>query len=232
MTIESNERSLSGQVQQYILNLITAQELKPGINIPSENQLTEELGVSRPVVREAMRALSALGILDISRGKNPKIQIVNTFSLETIFNYMIVIQQVSPLNIQALQSMLDAQCAVLAARHGTEALHTQLRHLVAMMHNAKQRPFELTATLSTFHLTLNEIAENPFYSFLLKAIQISLEKHLQERIRQYHTQQNLHQLINTYQTLVDNICRGDAVKARDTVKQLYTSVINLSNSNI
>src|ERR671936_1525696 len=47
--------------------------LEPGEALPSEGQLAEALGVSRLSVREATRALEARGLLDISKGRRPRI---------------------------------------------------------------------------------------------------------------------------------------------------------------
>jgi DNA-binding FadR family transcriptional regulator len=67
MPIQSH--TLSSQIKHYVLDMISQQQLTPGMAVPSEVKLIEELGVSRGVIREAYRSLSALGILEIKSGK-------------------------------------------------------------------------------------------------------------------------------------------------------------------
>ncbi|MEX6035146.1 FadR/GntR family transcriptional regulator [Providencia hangzhouensis] len=79
------KQTLSEQVRSYVLSLISQSNLNPGDEIPSEKEIIERLGVSRGVVREAFQSLSILGILDISSGKKPKIQKINSNPLENYF---------------------------------------------------------------------------------------------------------------------------------------------------
>ena len=55
-------------VVERLLDLVREGRLAPGDRLPSERDLAARLGVSRPTVREALRALSILGILDIRHG--------------------------------------------------------------------------------------------------------------------------------------------------------------------
>jgi GntR family transcriptional regulator, transcriptional repressor for pyruvate dehydrogenase complex len=72
MPIQSH--TLSSQIKHYVLDMISQQQLTPGMAVPSEVKLIEELGVSRGVIREAYRSLSALGILEIKSGKVPRVK--------------------------------------------------------------------------------------------------------------------------------------------------------------
>ena len=55
-------------------------ELRPGDRIPNETELSEMLSVSRGSVREAMKVLSALGVIDIQRGNGTFISQPDSFS--------------------------------------------------------------------------------------------------------------------------------------------------------
>ncbi|MFD9886167.1 FadR/GntR family transcriptional regulator [Streptomyces alboflavus] len=64
----SGERRVSGQVQREVTQLILDRRLRPGALLPTEAELMEELGVSRNSVREALKALQALDIVEIRHG--------------------------------------------------------------------------------------------------------------------------------------------------------------------
>ena len=62
------KKAVSELVVQRVLDLIKNGQLTPGEKLPSERDLSGILGVSRPTVREALRALSILGVLEIRHG--------------------------------------------------------------------------------------------------------------------------------------------------------------------
>jgi DNA-binding FadR family transcriptional regulator len=69
MQFESlNKITLTEQIMQQLAAKITSGELKPGDKIPPERQLSEQLNVSRSRVREALRALSLIGMITITPG--------------------------------------------------------------------------------------------------------------------------------------------------------------------
>ncbi|OAH09533.1 HTH-type transcriptional regulator LutR [Streptomyces jeddahensis] len=64
----ARERRVSGQIQREVMQLILDRKLQPGAPLPTETELMEDLGVSRNSVREALKALQALDIVDIRHG--------------------------------------------------------------------------------------------------------------------------------------------------------------------
>ena len=57
------------QVEDKLYKLITSGEFEPGEQLPGENELSVRFGVSRSTLREAIRSLSAAGVLTVQRGK-------------------------------------------------------------------------------------------------------------------------------------------------------------------
>ncbi|MCC9704305.1 FadR family transcriptional regulator [Streptomyces sp. MNU76] len=62
------ERRVGSQIQREIVQLILDRGLRAGAPLPTETELMEDLGVSRNSVREALKALQALDIVDIRHG--------------------------------------------------------------------------------------------------------------------------------------------------------------------
>jgi GntR family transcriptional regulator, transcriptional repressor for pyruvate dehydrogenase complex len=61
--------SISDRIEQQILDLIQAEQLKPQDRLPSERELAALLGVSRPSVREAVKSLEAQGRVHVRHGQ-------------------------------------------------------------------------------------------------------------------------------------------------------------------
>ncbi|MDG4857173.1 FadR/GntR family transcriptional regulator [Streptomyces sp. T-3] len=62
------KRRTGGQIQRRVMQLILDERLRPGAPLPTETELMENLGVSRNSVREALKALQALDIVEIRHG--------------------------------------------------------------------------------------------------------------------------------------------------------------------
>jgi DNA-binding FadR family transcriptional regulator len=77
----SRAPSLYRSVQEAIREYILANELRPGDMLPPETELVRQLGVSRTSVREAVKALESLGLLEVRRGSG---LIVREFSLQAL----------------------------------------------------------------------------------------------------------------------------------------------------
>lgn len=61
-------RSVPEEVVEQIIADVLSGEMKPGDVLPSERQLAELLGVSRPAVREALRGVLAAGLIEVRQG--------------------------------------------------------------------------------------------------------------------------------------------------------------------
>jgi GntR family transcriptional regulator, transcriptional repressor for pyruvate dehydrogenase complex len=63
-----NRRSVPEDVFEQIVSGVLSGEMQPGESLPSERRLAEVLGVSRPAVREALKRLSAAGLVEVRQG--------------------------------------------------------------------------------------------------------------------------------------------------------------------
>ncbi|WNG90819.1 FadR/GntR family transcriptional regulator [Mycobacterium sp. ITM-2016-00318] len=63
-----NRRSVPEDVFDQIVSGVLSGEMQPGESLPSERRLAEVLGVSRPAVREALKRLSAAGLVEVRQG--------------------------------------------------------------------------------------------------------------------------------------------------------------------
>src|SRR5262245_18269788 len=62
------EETLATRVTGQVESLIIESRLQPGVQLPAERQLASQFGVSRTVIREAVRSLVAKGLLDVKPG--------------------------------------------------------------------------------------------------------------------------------------------------------------------
>jgi GntR family transcriptional regulator, sialic acid-inducible nan operon repressor len=67
------KQKLSDVVLDRLKNIVIAGDMKPGDLMPSERELMERFGVGRPAIREAMQALSGMGLVAISHGERARV---------------------------------------------------------------------------------------------------------------------------------------------------------------
>lgn len=67
--VQETNRSLEGRIVDHIRDLVERGQLTPGDRLPPERELAAQLGVSRPVLREALATLAALGLVEPRHGR-------------------------------------------------------------------------------------------------------------------------------------------------------------------
>ncbi|GAA1485886.1 FadR/GntR family transcriptional regulator [Brachybacterium fresconis] len=144
---ELGRTSLSDQARRAVLDLIDEQGLGAGDALPSTGALAERFAVSKTVVREALSALAALGIIEIANGRSatvraPDSSVVRFYLSRAVRDspgdgFTALMDLRSPLEIRAAQ--VAARRFSVAATEGppaTEAARARLRGLLAEMDEA------------------------------------------------------------------------------------------------
>jgi DNA-binding GntR family transcriptional regulator len=121
------------RVQSYVLS----RQLQPGDTLPSEMRLAETLGVSRPVVREALRTLVGRGMLTIANGRNAIISPVTATALVHFFERATQLNAVTVLELLEVRRGIEVQSISLAAQRRTTDHIAKLHILLDGMWDAR-----------------------------------------------------------------------------------------------
>lgn len=164
------------QVIQTIRSALLEKRLKPGDQIPNESELAEQLKVGRGSIREAMKILSAFGIVDIKRGDGTY---VGTTANKKIFDPLLFRLLVVPSDIEELAELrilVETGIASLLVNNAgpeeIEGLAQACEALAACIAEHPDKP-ELALPLDVdFHTkmgkaTKNKLVEN-LYSFVIE----------------------------------------------------------------
>src|SRR5215207_10497264 len=100
------------RVAQEVGELIRRGEFPIGQRLPSERDLARQLGVSRPVVREAMIALEIAGLVDIKTGSGIYVRNAVPESVQPVVIFDV---GPSPFEVIAVRKMLEPEVAFAAA---------------------------------------------------------------------------------------------------------------------
>lgn len=118
--------ALPTKIAQDLLQHIISAEFRPGTLLPSERDLQEEYGVSRTVIREAIKLLASRKLVQVRRGQGAVV--ASDFNEPVIDALMLAFHQsqIHTGDVFAIRSLLEPQSAALAAQNATV---TQIRRL-------------------------------------------------------------------------------------------------------
>ena len=97
-------RVIQDQIKQYI----TENELAPGDLLPPEGQLASDLGVSRGSVREAVKALESLGIVEVRHGDGVRVRALNFDPIFDLLSYGLAFEPATAVEILQIRVWLEA----------------------------------------------------------------------------------------------------------------------------
>jgi DNA-binding FadR family transcriptional regulator len=166
-TVEMMEGHLEGQIALAAAH--------PSRKLPSERELCDMFGVSRTVVREALRTFQNRGMLEVQHGRGMyAVQDVNAPVVRAV-EHSLRHQQVSMESILEGRLLMETHICELAAKRRTAAEIEQLRRdLTEMERNFYTIP-EFQKADRRFHLTLAEATHNRLYTIWLQPIIAFLE---------------------------------------------------------
>jgi GntR family transcriptional repressor for pyruvate dehydrogenase complex len=148
--------------------MIVSGDLKPGSRLPREADLAAELGVSRNSLREAVRALSLVRILDVRQGDGTYVASLEPNSLLDAMSFLLEFHQDdSVLDILGVRRILEPAATALAARHMTDEQIEQLRALIEPPSGAIT---DLVALDLSFHAAIATASGNKVLASLLESL--------------------------------------------------------------
>jgi GntR family transcriptional regulator, transcriptional repressor for pyruvate dehydrogenase complex len=193
------------RVEELILS-----QLEPGETLPSEGQLAEALGVSRLSVREATRALEARGLLDISKGRRPRVAVPNGSLVGDFFRSAVRRDPRALLDLIEVRRALEVHIASLAARRAGQRHIADLDLSINAMRAAEQEFEAFHAADVRFHENLAVASGNDLLVFLIEAFAEPLRASRQRSFAGHQARGGgIDDVIQQHQTILD------AVKARN-----------------
>lgn len=165
---------LSQTVETAIEDAIRSGDFAQGDKLPSEKQLCEEFGVSRTVMREALRMLSARGLLRIEKGKGIFVRRLSADSVATPMELYLHMHSGPDhaLHVVGARQLIEPPIAAAAALHHTEEDAAKLRANVAELSTAVDDQERLSQLDMTFHLLIAEASHNPMLPLFVRPIQM------------------------------------------------------------
>ncbi|MFD1719610.1 FadR/GntR family transcriptional regulator [Georgenia deserti] len=185
-------RSLTAQVVELVEELCLAPDARPGDHLPSENELAERFGVSRVVLREAMKTLEARGLVHRRQGKPAVIASPNALPIENFVALAVLRDRRALMEFTEIRKALEVHGARLAAERiaGPEEPDTR-EHIArarASIAELRADPETMATRLRTdvaFHQSLALASGNGSLAQILQALEKSLAASRERSHRRY-----------------------------------------------
>jgi len=177
----------NGILEQLKTALIKG-ELSPGDRLPTMKEIASSLNVSETPVRETLKALEAIGVVKIERGKGIFIkEDMGTHTISPLIFNLILRHQKSPYHLLELRRLFEAGFIELAVQKRESKDLRKMKHALEDYKTSyeKQAPLEtLVSKDLAFHYAILEATKNPLimeigmtvYELLWKTIRLSLYK--------------------------------------------------------
>jgi DNA-binding FadR family transcriptional regulator len=145
------------------------ESFEPGDTLPAEGKLAEALGVSRLTVREATRSLEARGLLELAKGRRPRVAAPNGALVGDFFRSAVRRDPRALLDLLEVRRALEVHIAVLAAKRATKGDLADMEMSIAAMRAGGDRADAFHAADLRFHENLAAASGNRLLVFLIEA---------------------------------------------------------------
>jgi GntR family transcriptional regulator, transcriptional repressor for pyruvate dehydrogenase complex len=177
----TREATLAERVVSELERLILESRLGDGDRLPSERELAAQFGVSRTVVREAVRALAAKRLLDVSGGRGTTVRAPSAESAGESMKLLLRMQAggADADKVSEVRRILEVEIAGLAAARRTDADLDALTAVIAEANRLRQDPDAFLKEDLEFHSLLARATQNELFVLLLESLaQVLLEVRL------------------------------------------------------
>lgn len=196
--------------------------LKPGDRLPPERQLSEQLGVSRASLREAIKQMAARGLLESRQGGGTFV----TNRLDRTFAgpWQEMLAQHPNLREDVLEfrRMMEGQVAALAAVRATEADRARLVRLYDELEAACQGDDLARQSRAdvAFHLGIADAAHNAMLAHLMAGLLDMLASNIHENVANlfHHAQPVAGQLLAQHRAIQEAVLAGRPDEARQAAE--------------
>jgi GntR family transcriptional regulator, transcriptional repressor for pyruvate dehydrogenase complex len=175
--LQVRRANLSVQAAEQIQQFIIRGQLRPGDRLPPERELSEQLGVSRTVVREANKQLQERGLVKVLTGSGTYVSKVEPAAISQAISLFMWGHGHTFHDLLESRKMFEVEIAGLAAERATTEDIQQLEGALAQMAAALPRVHADSAGLETFvqadwffHQILAKASKNSLLPLLLTPI--------------------------------------------------------------
>jgi DNA-binding FadR family transcriptional regulator len=207
--------TLSRKVAATLTEMITQERYGTGTLLPSERDLCSMLGVSRTVVREALQALAARGIVTIRQGRGVVVGSPSGGPMRDFLELLLRREGVSLAELLEVRSLLEVEVAGLAAKRAVAADFAAMARTLRIMEAQLERPEGYVEADVEFHQLLIRAAHNRLLTTMTHPITDLLRA---SRIASFRGLEHTSRTLNEHHAILEAIKQRDCDAARAAMR--------------
>lgn len=208
--------SISDEITDRLVTSIVSGHFAFGERLPPERELARWLKVGRPTVREAIRTLSVIGLVEVRPGAGTYVVQTHADFVSKAFSWAVLLDAQTTREVVEARTAIETEIAWLAAERATQADLDRLRSLVIDMEAACDRDEEAFGQADLeFHMVLALTSKNTTLSRLLSAIRSLLRQWIQRALREHHAYSSA---LQQHRAILSAVQAGDPAAAQEAMR--------------
>lgn len=216
-----DKKEIRQQVFEQLLSQITTGKWKPGEKIPSENELTSIMGVSRISVREAIQKLAAMDLVETYRGKGTFVKEFTTNNYLKSLTPMLLMTPDDILFVVEYRRILEVGIIDLYTRNPTSrdiAFFTKTLDKMKQYYRTNLKKY--TKYDLEFHMKLYEMTGNPFIIKISNLVYDILSAAMKEAV----TERGAEEGIEFHSAMLEYIRKGEIDNLKKLTNELFDQI--------
>jgi GntR family transcriptional regulator, transcriptional repressor for pyruvate dehydrogenase complex len=154
---------VADEIIQFLLQQIASRALSRGSRLPSERELSEQFGVSQPTIREAIRALDAMGLVEARHGSGVYVTGDPRYLVSMALRTLLQLERVTILDVLDVREVLGLYSSANASTAATPDDVAKLDELATALEdlNSATTIRYIAELVVEFQTTLSAAAHNP-----------------------------------------------------------------------
>jgi GntR family transcriptional regulator, transcriptional repressor for pyruvate dehydrogenase complex len=178
-----NRVPLSDELIARFKELIAKRVFVPGHKLPPERDLAEALAVSRPTLRQALRALQIMGVIRARQGSGSYLADSASDIMRVPLEFALALKNVAKTDLFETRSTLEVKLASLAAERRTDKDLEDMRQALQAMQKTMGDPEAWCRTEPQFHSCIVQAARNGVMATMIEMLSQMLMESRKETVR-------------------------------------------------
>jgi GntR family transcriptional regulator, transcriptional repressor for pyruvate dehydrogenase complex len=218
----NSPESGAAKVFAFIRDRLLSGELKVGDRLLSERELSLALGVSRPMLREALRALAVLGLLDIQHGRGAFVREADMTALGDVLTFCLAQRPDAVEDVMQARIAIECQAIRLACQRISEKELQELDARLDAIPTSLNDPEAGGEADYAFHLAIVRASGSPTLLAIYDSIAPLLHRsHIDRRRSTANSPEITSHLPSAHRAIVLSLARGDPDDAERVLREHY-----------
>jgi GntR family transcriptional repressor for pyruvate dehydrogenase complex len=213
--------NLSEEIAARVIGYILEGRFQFGEKLPAERDLASHLDVGRPAVREALRALTVIGMVEVRPGEGAFVVNHHAEFVARAFSWAMLLDPQATGEVIEARTAIETHLAGLAAERADETVVAALDELIARLKRQAGDRTAFAATDIEFHLAIAEAARNVTLARLLGATQALLRQWIERALERPGTAKAA---VAQHRAIRNAIAEHDVAGAREAMRRHVTQM--------